>query len=101
MLNSQLLFEQTTQNLNADLIIAFEHFKNSSDRLKLEEDNIIYARENASVFIQSFRLGSANSLQVKAAQESLNTALSRLVNARFDTKITEVALLRLTGQLVK
>lgn len=101
LLNSELLFAETSHNLNADLIIGFEHFKNSADRMKLEEDNIGYARENASVFTESYKLGSANSLQVKAAQESLNTALARLVNARYDTKIAEVALLRLTGQLVK
>jgi len=101
LLNSELSFAQATHNLNADLIIAFEHFKNSSDRLKLEEDNINYARENASVFTESFKLGSANSLQVKEAQESFNTALSRLVNARYDAKIAEVVLMRLTGQLVK
>jgi outer membrane protein len=101
LLNSELSFAQATHNLNADLIIAFEHFKNSLDRMKLEEDNIGYARENASVFTESFKLGSANSLQVKTAQESLNTALARLVNARYDTKIAEVTLLRLTGQLVK
>src|SRR5258705_1525818 len=101
LMNSELEFAQASHNLNADLIIAFEHFKNSSDRMKLEEDNINYAPENASVFTESFKLGSANSLQVKTAQESLNEALSRLVNARYDTKIAEVVLLRLTGQLVK
>lgn len=101
LLNSELSFAQANQNLSADLIMGFEHFKNSSDRMKLEEDNIVYARENASVFTESFRLGSANALEVKTAQESLNTALARLVNARYDTKIAEVALLRLTGQLVK
>ena len=101
LLNSELLFAQTTQNLDADLIISFEHFKNAADRMKLEEENISYARENASVYTESFRLGSADILQVKQAQESLNTALARLVNARYDTKIAEVALLKLTGQLVK
>jgi outer membrane protein len=101
LLNSQLQLEQTTHSLNADLIIAYEHFKNSSDRLKLEESNIGYAQENAAVFTESFRLGSANALQVKQAQESLNAALARLVNARYDTKIAEVILMRLTGQLVK
>jgi outer membrane protein TolC len=101
LLNSQLQFDQATHSLSADLIIAFEHFKNSGERLKLEEDNIGYARENASVYIESFRLGSANALQVKQSQESLNTALARLVNARCDAKIAEVVLMRLTGQLVK
>lgn len=101
LLNSELLFEQTTHSLNADLIIAFEHFKNSGSRLKLEEDNIGYARENASVYTESFRLGSANTLQVKLAQESLNVALARLINVRYDTKISEAVLMRLSGQLVK
>lgn len=101
LLNSQLSFEQATHTLNADLIIAFGHFKNSNDRLKLEEDNIGYARENASVYTESFRLGSANTLQVKLAQESLNVALARLINARYDTKIAEAVLMRLSGQLVK
>ncbi|HLG36212.1 MAG TPA: TolC family protein [Bacteroidia bacterium] len=101
LLNSELLFEQTTHTLNADLIIAFEHFKNSGSRLKLEEDNIGYARENASVYTESFRLGSANSLQVKQAQESLNIALARLIDARCDSKIAEIILMRLSGTLVK
>lgn len=100
LMNSQLLFEETAHSLNADLIIAYEHFKNAGERLKLEQDNIEYARENASVFTESFRLGSANALQVKQAQESFNIALTRLVNARYDTKIAEVVLMRLSGQLV-
>lgn len=101
LLNSQLQLEETNHSLHADLVIAYEHFKNSKNKLKLEEDNIGYAHENAFVFTESFRLGGATILQVKFAQESLNDAIARLVNVRYETKIAEVELMRLTGQLVK
>jgi outer membrane protein len=40
-------------------------------------------------------------LQLKEAQQSYVEAQNRLVNARFDTKIAETSLKKLTGELVK
>lgn len=99
--NAQLLHNQTTQFIQTDLLIAYDNYRRAKEMLALEEDNIGYARENASVFTESFRLGSANTLQVKQAHESLNNALARLVTARYNCKLAEITLMRLSGQLVK
>lgn len=99
--NAQLLHEQTTQIIQTDLIIAFDQFTKAKEILQLEEDNIGYARENANVFTESYKLGSANTLQVKLAQESFNNAIARLVKARYNCKLAEITLMRLGGELVK
>ncbi|HRU18155.1 MAG TPA: TolC family protein, partial [Bacteroidia bacterium] len=67
----------------------------------LEIENTAAARENASVYLASYRLGSANLLQLNQSQESLYDALVRLVNAQYNNKTAEIHLLRLAGKLIK
>ena len=69
--------------------------------LALEEENIILARENVNIIFQVYRLNSTTLIQLKEAQRSLQDAYTRLITARYNTKVAETELLRLKGELVR
>lgn len=100
-INSQIEYQQTRTNQIADLSSTWNAFQKAQEILTLETENTAAARENASVYLASYRLGSANLLQLNQSQESLYNALVRLVNAQYNNKTTEIHLLRLAGKLIK
>ena len=100
-INSQIEYQQTRTNQIADFNNTWNAFQKAQEILNLEIENTDAARENASVYLASYRLGSANLLQLNQSQESLYDALVRLVNAQYNNKTAEIHLLRLAGKLIK
>ncbi len=98
---SNLAYQRTVSWVDASLQKAWRGYQNSLDILKLEEENIGVAKENVTVALERFRLGTSNTIELMLAQRSYEDALTRLVSARYEAKLSETALLRLQGQLVK
>ena len=69
--------------------------------LALEEENILLAKENVSIVFQVYKLNSNTLIQLKEAEKSLQDAYTRLITARYNTKVAETELLRLKGDLVR
>ena len=65
----------------------------------IEKQNIELARENNQIVEGRFRLGQATSLELKDAEFQLSNAQSRLLQARFNAKIAENQVLRLSAEL--
>ncbi len=99
--NSKINFESVKTEINAQLLIAFRNFQNNLELLKLEEENSQLAKENVDLSLARYRSGIINELLLKEAQQSFNEAQNRLVIARYDTKIAETNLKKLTGELMK
>lgn len=97
----KVLFQETTSLLEAALLKAFKAYDNSVIALKLEEENTLIAKENVTIALERFRVGSSNSIELTTAQKSYEDALSRIVAARYDAKLYETELMRLEGALVK
>ena len=101
LLNSEITFDNVKTQVAADLKVSYENYRSALEALKLEEQNIMLANENANIMLSRFKFGNATSLDIKTAQKSYTDALTRLVQARFDTKVAETSLLKLQGELVK
>ncbi|PLK45213.1 TolC family protein [Emticicia sp. TH156] len=84
-----------------DLMRAYNQYQTDKEILKLEEEYNQVADENMKISLEKFKLGGSTILEINEAQRSLNTSLNRLTNARFNIKISELQLLRLSGELVK
>ncbi len=97
----QLIFENQKSLLNLGVLNAFQDYELQRQTLELEESNILLARENVNIILESYRLGQATFLQLREAQKSLEDAYNRLIAARYNTKLAETELLRLKGELVK
>ncbi|MES1215020.1 MAG: TolC family protein [Bacteroidota bacterium] len=96
----QLLYDNQRSLLNLDVVNAFIAYEQQKKALTLEEENILLAKENVSIIVQTLRLGASTIIQLREAQQSLENAYTRLITARYNTKLAETELLRLKGGLL-
>jgi outer membrane protein TolC len=82
------------------MIQAYNQYQAAQQLLRLEEENIVLARENVQIVFDVYRLNSSTLIQLKEAQKSLQDAFTRLIRARFQAKQAETELLRLKGELL-
>ncbi len=98
---NQLFFENQRSLVNLDMINAYLNYEQQKSALELEEANILLARENVNISVQTYRLGAFTFIQLRESQKSLEDAYNRLIAARYNAKVAETELLRLKGQLVR
>ena len=97
----QLFFENQKSILNLNVINAYKDYELQKRALALEEENIVLANENVAIVFEVYKLNSTTLIQLKEAQKSLEDAQTRLINARYNTKLAETELLRLKGEIIK
>ena len=98
--NQELLQEQVRLELEKDVTSAFEAYRNSLLVLELEERSVEAAMLNFRRTEELYQLGQVTTTQFREAQLNLIQARSALSAAKYDAKLNEVALLRLSGRLV-
>ncbi len=101
MLRQDLLVKQLTTRITARYRTAWRSYDNALQGLALEKENIKYAKENVMIQQARFRVGVANTLELREAENSYVTALTRLVDAAYTVKITETRLLEIENSLVR
>jgi outer membrane protein TolC len=99
--SQQLLYDRSTALINTNIITAYRDYDLYKRALVLEEENIILVRENILIARERYRLGISTFIELREAQQSLAEATNRLIQARYNTKIAEIELLRLRGDLVR
>ncbi|MBL7739779.1 MAG: TolC family protein [Chitinophagaceae bacterium] len=97
----ELVYQNQRSVINLSVLNAFKDYEAQKQALKLEEENILLAKENVSIIFETYRLGAATYIQLREAQNSLELAYNRLIAARYNTKLAETELLRLKGDLVR
>ncbi|MBS1620239.1 MAG: TolC family protein [Bacteroidetes bacterium] len=97
----ELIYENQRSQINLSVLTAFKNYEQQKKELALEESNILLAKENVDIVFQTYKLGAATLLQLREAQRSLENAYTRLISARYNTKLAETQLLSLKGDLVK
>jgi outer membrane protein TolC len=97
----QLIYDQQLTIITAGVRIAFTNYENALKILRIEEENILLARENVNIALEGFRRGITTFIELRTAQQSLADAYNRLIAARFNAKISETELLRLQGTLIQ
>ncbi len=96
-----ILYEQAKANTNVAVNIAYVSYENAMKILVVEEENILLAKENVSIALESFKRGISTFIELRTAQQSLETAYNRLITARYNAKLAETELLRLSGALLR
>lgn len=96
-----LLYEQSKINVNVDVKNAYVDYDNTKKVLLIEEENILLAKENLYITLESFKRGANTFIELRTAQQSLADAYNRLINARYLAKVAETELLRLNGSLLR
>ena len=99
--NAQLQQDDLRQALRADLCNLWQAYQNNIQMLKLERENLIVAIENHEIASERYMLGNLSGLEMREAQKSLLDAEERILTAEYDTKICEISLLQLSGNITK
>jgi outer membrane protein TolC len=99
--NDQLNVEKTKFTLYSAATIAYQIWMSNKEMLSLEEENIKLAERSMLITTERLKLGLGNYIEIKESQNSYEAAITRLVNARYNLKIAETTLKKLTGELVR
>ena len=97
----RLQYKRSLALITTSITNAYKDYDLSKRTLILEEQNILLVRENLFIARERYRLGISTFLEMREAQRSLEDANNRLIQARYNTKIAEIELLRLRGDLVR
>ena len=74
---------------------------NSQQKVAIEQESAVLARQNVDTALERFELGTISSIELREVQETLTRARSLLLFAQFEAKQAEVELQQLTGRLVQ
>jgi PAS domain S-box-containing protein len=99
--NRELQLEQARLNLKKDLSNAFSAYQNKRAILKMEQKSAASAELNFKRTKELFDLGRLTNTQFREAQLNLVRVKYNLSQAKFQAKIAEINLLRLSGVLLK
>jgi outer membrane protein len=97
--NSQIAIEQQNMILNTQLSTAFQTYLTNIELIGLEDDNEEIARQNLSITLDKFRIGTITTLEFRTAQLNYVNAKVRYSNAQYQAKLSEIALKELAGNI--
>ena len=99
--NARLEREELEQSLRADLINLWQAYQNNINLLQLERDNLVAARDNYDIARDRYLLGDLSGIEMREAQKSLLDAEERILSAEYNTKMCEISLLQLSGEVTQ
>lgn len=98
--NSDLRMQELELSLRADMSNLWMAYRNNLDLWSLEKENLVAAQENYRIAIDRYKLGDLSGIELREAQNSLLEAEERQSIAEYATKLCEVSLLQLSGQIL-
>jgi outer membrane protein TolC len=98
--SQEILQEQQFETLENVLLNTSEEYTNKLFILRAQEQNVITNQNNFDRSVEMYKLGQINSIDFRLAQVNLLNAQTDLTNTKYETKLIELALLQLTGQIL-
>jgi outer membrane protein, adhesin transport system len=99
--NKELRYLELEQGIKADLITLFNAYSNNLRLIKLEEQNLQTASENLSIALERYKLGSLSGIDLREVQKSLLDAKERLLSVQYQTKLAEISLELISGNVME
>lgn len=97
--NTQLARQQLEQSLRADLSNFWQAYRNNLEVIQLEQENLVAARENYEIAMERYLLGDLPGIEMREAQKSLLDAEERILTAQYNTKLCEISLQQISGNV--
>ncbi len=98
--NRELRTQELELGLRADMSNLWMAYQNNLDLWSLEKSNLVAAQENYTIAIERYKLGELSGIELREAQNSLLAAEERRSIAEYSTKLCEISLLQLSGQIM-
>ena len=87
--------------LRSDLSNLWQAYRNNLQLLNLERQNLITAKDNHDIAMDRYIQGDLSGFEVREAQKSLLDAEERILSAEYNTKLCEISLLQISGNIMK
>ncbi|MEM7109316.1 MAG: TolC family protein [Bacteroidota bacterium] len=94
-------YEQRLLDVETDLKQQFLGYLNSLELIKLEQQNVLVAKENNDIAKERYEIGLSNAVEYRESQTNLVAAELREQNAQFAAKLAEIELKYLAGLSLK
>jgi len=98
--SQEILQKQQVETLENVLKNTSEEYTNKLFILKAQEKNVITNQNNFDRSVERYKLGQINSIDFRLAQVNLLNSQTDLTNTKYETKLIELQLLQLSGQLL-
>jgi len=96
---AEIAVDQIKQNIEAQLLAAYETYLMNLELVRLEERNKNIARQNMDITLEKFKLGSIAPLEFREAQRNFVDASARFSTAQYQAKLAEITLNQIAGTL--
>lgn len=97
----RLNYERVKDTVQNALVTAWRNYDLYNRTVRLQEENLKLVRENLMIARERYRIGISTFLEMREAEQNLATANTSLIQARYQAKLAEIELLRLTGGLLR
>ncbi|MDR0431027.1 MAG: TolC family protein [Tannerellaceae bacterium] len=97
--NKELRRQELELTLRTDMSNQWMAYQNNLTLWALEKENVVAAQENYRIAMERYRLGELSGIALREAQNSLLNAEERQSIAEYATKLCEISLLQLSGQI--
>ena len=93
------------QQLQVDLVntlnIAYQNYQNALEILRGEAENARVARLSIEIAMERYRLSRSTVLELAQIQQGYENAIFRSVAAKYEAKLAEIDLMRISGMLIR
>jgi len=97
----ETLLQQTIQQVNTDFDNAWSAYQNRLFIVKAQQNNLAANQQNFERTSEKYKLGQVSSLDFRTAQRNLLQAELSLIEARYNTKLSELTIYQLAGDIQK
>lgn len=97
--SQKLLLEQTEEQLRLSFENAWADYQNKLINVLAQRNNLATNQLNFERTQEQYRIGRVSSIDFRTAQSNLLNANISLIQARYDAKIAELEIFRLTGRI--
>ena len=97
--NAAIVIQQQKLALTTQLATAFQTYSTNLELIALEEKNQAIAKQNLTITLDKFRIGTITTLEFRTAQLNYINAKVRFSDAQYQAKLSEIALKELAGNL--
>ncbi|WP_428654950.1 TolC family protein [Runella sp.] len=99
-----IIAEYQESDLSVQLLSALERtyntYRNSITLFSFEEQNLKIARQNVDLAFERYKFGNSTAIEFREAQRNAVATESRLIEAAYNVKVTEIELLRLSSSII-
>ena len=99
--SNKLRIDQLKTDLTNNLNLAYQNYLNALELLKAEGDNALVARQSIALAMERYRLSRSTVLELAQIQQVYENTVFRSVTAKFEAKMAEIDLMRLSGMLTR